>query len=131
MKNKRIRYATVGVLCLLATLLMALCTACGDAGEDAPERIEVSGYRDSFYVGDTFETGPDFKVEAVYADGTRRDVTAEAVVTQEKGMDMNLSGDYMITVSFGGEKCVYTVYVNASEPTLHKLTADVSAAKTT
>lgn len=129
-KNKRIRYAAVGVLCFLTALLMALCTACGGTGGDEPERIEVSGYRDNFFVGDSFETGSDFKVEAIWADGTRTDVTAEAVVTQEKGMDMNASGDYMITVSFGGKKCVYTVYVSSSEPTLQKLTADVSNAKT-
>lgn len=128
-KNRKKRYAAVGVVLLLTALLMALCTACGGT-EDTPERIEVSGYRDNFFVGDSFETGSDFKVEAIWADGTRTDVTAEAVVTQEKGMDMNVSGDYMITVSFGGKKCVYTVYVSSSEPTLQKLTADVSNAKT-
>lgn len=115
-------------LVLLVAALSLMGVAC--SREPGLEKIEVEGYQDSFFVGDSFTTGEGFKVYAVYDDGSRVDVTAEATIKQENGMDMSAAGDYMITVEYGGKKTVYTIEVNASAPALKQLTLDTTGVKT-
>lgn len=130
--NRRAGHGRITAVCLVAVLAMVLAglVSCGVSVEAGPDRIEVSGYIENFYVGDSFATGADLRVEAVYKDGTRQDVTAEAEIAQEKGMDMSVPGDYQITVSWGGKKCIYTVYVKDAPPALRELRLDTAGAKT-
>lgn len=124
--------AWIGKGCLLfLVLLLSFSALVSCSNQPTLTQITVEGYTEDFFVGDTFETGSAFAVYAVYSDGSRADVTADATVTTEKGMDMGTAGDYMITVSYKGKKCVYTIYVNDSEMELKELHADVANGKTT
>lgn len=130
MNCKHIKRKAMAVALLLFTLLLGVVIATSSCGKAELDGITVEGYREDFFVGDGFETGVDFKVYAVYKDGSREVVTEGVTVTQEKGMDMNTPGDYMITVGYNGKKFVYKVYVNTPDSVLNKLTVDASGAKT-
>lgn len=117
---------------LLFALLTLFCaafalTACTN-GSDIVE-LRVENAKVSFLCGEEFETGADFKVYAEYKNGNVEDVTADATVRQESGMDMNVAGDYQITVAYGDKRVIYTVYVNKSADVLRKIDADTSAVK--
>lgn len=120
------RYAIAFML-----VLSLVCTALGlsACGEPKITALRIENARIDFMQGDEFETGEDFTVIAVYSDGTEKDVTAEASVRQESGMDMNVIGNYQITVSFGDKREIYTVYVNGTERILSKIELDHSAVK--
>lgn len=117
---------TVLLVAVIALLAVGL-AAC--SGEPELEKIEVEGYREDFFVGDTFETGTDFAVYAVYSDGNRERITDGYNIKHEAGFDMYVVGDYMITVEYGGKKAVYTVYVNEADSELRKLSVDTSGMK--
>ncbi|MCI8458699.1 MAG: hypothetical protein HFE46_03405 [Clostridia bacterium] len=125
--KKTLRFG-IGILLVAALLCAAFSMAACDS-DTGLLRLRVENARISFMRGDTFETGEEFAVYAEYKDGTEKNVTAEAAVRQESGMDMNVPGDYQITVSYGGKKVVYTVYVNDAEDVLRKIELDTSAVK--
>jgi len=106
----------------------ALLSACN--GDDIKE-LELENCRTQFTVGDNFETGEGFIAYAVYGNGERKDVTSEVTVQMEKGFDMNVAGDYMITVSYGGKKAVYKIFVADFSDVLQKITLDATDAKKT
>ncbi len=121
------RYAIAVVLLLSLICLTVGVVACKSNPQITALRIENA--RIDFMQGDEFETGEDFTVIAVYDDGTKKDVTAEVSVRQESGMDMNVAGNYQITVSYGEKREIYTVYVNGIERVLSKIDLDHSAVK--
>lgn len=121
------RYAIAVVLLLSLICLTVGVVACKSNPQITALRIENA--RIDFMQGDEFETGEDFTVIAVYDDGTKKDVTAEVSVRQESGMDMDVAGNYQITVSYGEKREIYTVYVNGIERVLSKIDLDHSAVK--
>lgn len=121
------RYAIAVVLLLSLICLTVGVVACKSNPQITALRIENA--RIDFMQGDEFETGEDFTVIAVYDDGTEKDVTAEVSVRQESGMDMDVAGNYQITVSYGEKREIYTVYVNGIERVLSKIDLDHSAVK--
>lgn len=123
------RYAMAVALILSLVCLAVGLVACDKGPKLSALRIENA--RISFMRGDEFETGDDFTVIAVFSDGTEQDVTEEAEVRQENGMDMNVPGDYQITVSYGKKKEIYTVYVNDAEDVLRKIELDTAKVKKT
>lgn len=126
---KKIKRYALALMLVLSVICLAFgLVACGSA---KLKELRVENARIDFTRGDGFETGDDFAVIAVYSDGTEKDVTAEASVRQESGMDMDVPGDYQITVSYGEKKVVYTVYVNDTDRVLNKVELDASAVKKT
>lgn len=123
-KIKRYAMAFVFVLSLLC-LTLGL-TGCNSA---KLKELRVENARIDFVQGDEFETGDGFTVIAVYSDGSEKDVTKEVSVRQESDMDMNVVGDYQITVSYGEKRAVYTVYVIGTERVLSKVELDTSDVK--
>ena len=114
------------VLIIMLAVTTAVCAAVGLAacGGAKLQGLKIENAKTEFKIGDEFEYGEDFKVLAVYSDGTETDVTEEAQIKQEAGFDMNIAGDYQITVSWGGKKEVYTVYVSDFDNILRKIELD-------
>lgn len=114
------------VLIIMLAVTTAVCAAVGLAacGGAKLQGLKIENAKTEFKIGDEFEYGADFKVLAVYSDGTETDVTEEAQIKQEAGFDMNIAGDYQITVSWGGKKEVYTVYVSDFDNILRKIELD-------
>lgn len=114
----------------LAIVIMLGCVflvAC--SGDDDSSRLIIEGQKVVFKVGDEFVLGDDFRV--YLDDGVERtDVTQDVDVKPEKRLDMNVADEYAVTVSYGNKKEVYYIVVNDSEPTLTKISADPSAART-
>lgn len=103
----------------------AVCTVIGLSACSAKfVGLRVDNAKTEFRVGDEFEYGEDFAVFAVYADGTEIDVTEEVQIKQEAGFDMDVAGDYQITVSWNGKKEIYTVYVSEFDNILRKIELD-------
>lgn len=124
---KKIKRYAIAVMLVLSLVCVALgLVACGGPKLTS---LRIENARIDFTQGEEFETGEDFTVIAVYSDGTEKDVTSEASVRQESGMDMNVIGNYQITVSFGDKREIYTVYVNGTERVLSKIELDHSAVK--
>lgn len=121
MKKNNLTVFAVLVLCCLCIALVA-CN--GEA-----ESLELENYRTDFKIGDEFETGADFAVYAVYKNGKKVNVTEKAEIQKEKGFDMNVAGDYMITVSYGNKKEVYTIFVADFDNILRGITIDSQRAK--
>ncbi len=125
--RKRTALIVISVMFVLCALfLFAGCGGDGDKGE-----LVVENYRVNFKVGDEFTVGDEFKAYAVLPDGTRKDVTDDVVIRKEKGFDMNVAGDYMITVEYGELKTIYTVYVDDADNVLTSISVDASGAVTT
>lgn len=123
---KKIRYI-FPILFAAALLLAAFAlAACGDKSDIVELRVENP--KISFMCGDAFTAGDDFKVYAEYRDGRTEEVT-DYTIRQEHGMDMSVAGDYQITVSFGGKRVIYTVYVNDSPDVLRKIELDTARVK--
>lgn len=123
---------TIRLVCTIIAAVAMLCAAfalvaCGDS--DVTD-LRVENAKISFMCGDEFETGENFTVYALYKDGTKVDVTKDVTVRQESGMDMNVAGDYQITVIYGEKRTIYTVYVNDREDVVRRIETDASAAKT-
>jgi len=73
--------------------------------------ISASGAKSEFTKGDTFEsTG--LKVTATYADGSTKDVTAEAKLNLDN-VDMAVEGKQVVGVEFGGKTTSYEITVKA------------------
>ena len=70
--------------------------------------ISISGYTDTFNVGDEFVFGG--TVTANYENGDTRDVTSSASFS---GYNMNASGTQTVTVSYGGKTATYDITVSA------------------
>ena len=127
--KKSIRYILGTVLAVMLLCMTLALVACGGEQSDIT-KLEIENAKISFMCGDVFETGDDFKVYATYKNGKVEDVTDRATVRQERDMDMTVAGDYQITVSFGGKRVIYTVYVNDSADVLRKIELDTTAVKT-
>lgn len=87
---------------------------------DAPEvkSIKIAGASVLLAEGGTFECGENFTVTAVYANGTEKDVTADATV-DSSAVNMAVAGMYAVTVSYNGLTASYDVTVqNASVQTV-------------
>lgn len=128
MKKIKRYFMAVALLVSLVCLAVGL-VACDKGAKIVDLRIENAQI--NFMRGDVFDTGEDFTVTAVFGDGTEKDVTAEVVIRQESGMDMNVPGNYQITVSYGKKKAIYTVYVNDAEDVLRKIELDTANVKKT
>lgn len=129
MKTNKLRIFVVALLAAVAVIFSALALAACDGGKVKLTGITVENARVDFRINDEFEYGEYFAVYAHYSDGTEKDVTEEADIKKEYGFDMAVAGDYQITVSYGGKKEVYTVYVNEFESILRRIELDTSAAK--
>ncbi|MDE7158438.1 MAG: hypothetical protein K2N74_02585, partial [Clostridiales bacterium] len=97
---KKIKRCLIAVTFIVSLLCLALGLVACESGPKLSE-LRIENARINFMRGDEFETGDDFAVIAVFGDGTEKDVTDEVAVRQEKGMDMNVPGNYQITVSYG------------------------------
>lgn len=125
---KRIKRYIIAIACAVSLLCLTLgLVACQKGAKISDLRVENA--RVNFMRGDEFDTGENFAVIAEFADGTEKDVTAEVTIRQENGMDMNVPGDYQITVSYQNKRAVYTIYVNDAEDVLRKIELDTSAVK--
>ncbi len=122
--KRRIFFALIIVMSIISCC--ALLSACN--GGDVKELV-LENCRTQFTVGDNFETGDGFAAYAVYGNGDKKDVTSEITIQQEKGFDMSVAGDYMITVSYGGKKAVYKIFVAGFNDVLKKITLDATNAK--
>lgn len=125
--KKIIKSLFVFVLAAAMAVGTGALSACG--GSKVKELI-VENARISFKLGDEFEYGDGFVVWAVYADGSKKDVTAEADIKKESGFDMNVAGDYQITVSYDGRLTSYNVYVNEFDNVLKRIVLDTTQVKT-
>lgn len=117
---------------LLAAVIAAFAgvfSACSD--ENGVKELTVENARINFKLGDEFEYGNGFVVWAVYDDGTKVDVTAEAEIKKESGFDMNVAGDYQITVRYGGRITSYNIYVNEFDNVLRKIEVNSDQVKKT
>lgn len=123
---KKIRLAFAIILAAALLCIVFVCVACN--GNDIAE-LRVENAKINFMKGDEFEKGENFKVFADYKDGTSVDVTDETEIRMESGMDMNVVGDYQITVIYGEKRVIYTVYVNDSDDILRKIELDSSNVK--
>lgn len=127
--KKTLRYYLVALLAVVATVFSALgLVACDQiANNKKITELVIENAKVSFKVGDEFEYGEGFTVYALYADETKEDVTAKAEITKEYGFDMQVAGNYQITVSYGGKKEIYTVYVSEFDNILRKLELDTES----
>ncbi len=128
--KKSLRYLLSALLAVVATVFAGAALAACDA-TGGLTGIKVENAKIMFRVGDEFECGEDFTVYALYANGTKEDVTELAELKKSNGFDMNVAGDYDITVSYNGKKDVYTIYVDEFDPILRKLELDTSEMKKT
>lgn len=126
--NKKLRIFLTVLLAVCAAVCTVLgLTACGGS---KLKSISVENARTEFRIGDEFELGEGFAVYAHYSDGKTADVTAEATITKELGFDMDVAGDYLITVGYGGKKEVYKIFVGDFERILRKIEVDTANVKT-
>ena len=125
MKNifKKILVAVIAVIMAVGTFAVS---ACGDA---KLVRLDIENAKTEFSIGDTFEYGEGFTVWAVYSDDSRQNVTEEASITKESTFDMNVPGDYQITVRYGGLIADYKIYVADFEDILRKIVINSSGVK--
>lgn len=93
--------------------------------------IDISGYKTTFKVGDTFSFAG--TVTANYNNGSSEDVTSSASYS---GYDMSTAGNQTVTVSFGGKSATYQIVVSdsggATDSTQFELidsTSDLEAGK--
>lgn len=116
------------ILIIMLTVTAAVCAAVGlSACGVKLTGLRIDNAKTDFKVGDTFEKGEGFKVYALFSDNTENDVTEEAVIRAEAALDtenMSVAGDYQITVSWGGKKEVYTIYVSEFDNILRKIELD-------
>lgn len=116
----------------LLAVTAAICLVIGFSACEEEVKINtlrIENARTEFLVGDEFELGDDFKVTAVYSDGKEEDVTDKVTYRQEAGMDMNVAGNYQITVVYGKKREIYTVYVGGFENLVRKIELDTANVK--
>ncbi|MBD5585582.1 MAG: hypothetical protein HDQ88_10905, partial [Clostridia bacterium] len=130
MKKSLRKYLLVLLSIAVAVLTAVGLTACDETAGKKLDGLIIENAKTIFRVGDEFTYGEEFTVYAHYTDDTKVDVTSEVSITKESFFDMSVEGNYQITVSYGGKKEVYTIYVNNVEPELRKMEIDASAVKT-
>ena len=122
---KRILFTVIAVIMAIGAFAVA---ACG-SDDNKLVKLEIENARTAFSVGDEFEYGEGFTVWAVYADNSKKNVTDEASITKEATFDMDVAGDYQITVRYGGLIADYKIYVADFEDVLRKISIDSSGVK--
>lgn len=121
--KKPLRYFAAAALAAVAAVFAALGLAA--CGRGKLESLSIENARTEFTVGDEFEYGEGFAVYAVYSDGGKKDVTESAEIRKESDFDMEVEGNYQITVGYGGLKEVYTIYVHGFDNILRKVELEV------
>ncbi|MCH5142794.1 MAG: bacterial Ig-like domain-containing protein [Clostridiales bacterium] len=125
--SKKIRSILIVLLSVVAIVFTAFgIAACNNVKLD---KLRIENARTEFKVGDEFEVGEDFTVYAIYSDGSEKDVTQEVELRYEAGFDMNVAGNYQITVSWGGKREIYTIYVNEFDNILKKIELNDASVK--
>lgn len=83
--------------------------------EEAPaiEKLTIEGATLSFTAGDTFATGEDFTVKAVYQNGVTETVTGYKV--DSNAVNMSAPDTYTVTVTYNGVVATYDVTVQAAD----------------
>lgn len=83
--------------------------------EEAPaiEKLTIEGATLSFIAGDTFATGEDFTVKAVYQNGVTETVTGYEV--DSNAVNMSAPDTYTVTVTYNGVVATYDVTVQAAD----------------
>ena len=120
------------VFIVILSIAAAACMAVGLAAcqkEAKVTELVLENIKTDFLVGDEFTLG-DGVIYAVYDDGSKVDVTDKAELRKEPGFNMDVSDEYQITVSYGGKKEVYSIYVSATDNVLKKIELDTSVVKT-
>lgn len=119
------------ILIVLLATVAVVCSALGLAAcnEVTLDGLRIENARTEFKIGDEFELGEDFAVYALYSDGTEKDVTEEITYKPEAAFDMDVPGNYQITVSWGGKKEIYTIYVNEFDNVLKKIELNAATVK--
>ena len=81
--------------------------------EEAPavEKLTIEGATLSFTVGETFVTGENFTVKAVYQNGVSEKVTA---TVDSSDVNMNAAGTYTVTVTYQGVTATYDVTIQSA-----------------
>lgn len=124
-----LRNILVVILSLCAVICMAVgLAACKD--DKKVTRLEIENAKIDFFVGDEFTLGDDCVIYAVYKNGNKVDVTADVDLKTEDGMDMSVADEYQITVSYGGKKEVYSIYVSGFDNVLKKIELNTDGVKT-
>lgn len=116
------------LIALLVTLSAGVMVSC--SGSSKLKKIEVEGYRENFFEGDEFETGADFTVWAIDRNGNRTAVQDGYTVKLEATADMNVAGNYLVTVEYEGCKAVYEITVSGADSVLQGLTVKEGSART-
>lgn len=127
---KRMRKYFIILLALTAMVCSVVALAACDNGPKL-KKIVVENMQTMFKIGDEFTYGEDFKVYAVYSDETQVDITKdpELSIKKEIGFDMNVPGDYQITVSYQKKIEVYTIFVSDFDPILRKIESNTEGVK--
>ena len=126
--KKSIRNFLVIILAAAAVICVAVGLAACKNGDEL-KRLSIEGAKIDFMIGDEFTLGDGCKIYAVYGDGSKKDVTAEAEIRNENCFDMNVPNDYQITVSYGGKREIYTIYVNDFTSVLRKIELNTETVK--
>ncbi|MDE6613814.1 MAG: bacterial Ig-like domain-containing protein [Clostridia bacterium] len=126
--KKSIRNILVIILAVTAAVCAAIGLAACKSGDEI-KSLSIENAKIDFMIGDEFTLGDDCVIYAVYGDGTKKDVTSEVEIRKENGFDMNVANDYQITVSYGGKREVYTIYVNDFTSILRKIELDTQTVK--
>ncbi len=79
--------------------------------EKTLESIHVSGGKEEFKVGDTFDKG-NLKVTAKYSDNTEEDVTSKATISTP---DMSKIGTPEVIISYNGKEASYRIKITAKD----------------
>ena len=125
--KKSLRSILIVLLAVTCTVFTALgLTACNNV---KLESLRIENAETQFKMGDEFTFGEDFAVYAVYSDGTEKEVTGEIDHRFEAGFDMNVPGNYQITVIWGGKREIYTIYVNEFDNILKKIELNTEKVK--
>ena len=126
--KKTLRNIFIAILTVAAAACMALgLAACQN--EVKVTELVLENVKTDFLVGDEFTFG-DGVIYAVYSDGNKEDVTDKVDIKKEAGFNMEVSDEYQITVSYGGKKEVYSIYVSATDNVLKKIELDITDVKT-
>ncbi len=126
------KIALRNIFIVILSIAAAACMAIGLAAcqqEAKVTELVLENVKTDFTVGDEFTLG-DGVIYAVYSDGSKEDVTDKVELKKEAGFNMDVSDEYQITVSYGGKKEVYSIYVSASDNVLRKIELDTTGAKT-
>ena len=98
----------------LAVVLIGIGLSCDDGGSKRSiVNIEVSGFKNTFFLGESFSTG-DLRVTATYSDGSARTFVAaglKGLTVNSSSFNGNVTGSYSINVTYEGRSRSYWVTV--------------------